>query len=283
MARARNIKPGFFTNDELGEVSPLGRLLFIGLWCVADRAGRLVDRPKKIKAELLPYDDCNADELLEELELHGFITRYGDDKNKFIQVTNFCKHQNPHVKEQESEIPAPYMPGASMVQELDKNNESTEVAGLIPDSLLLIPDSLNRIPDPLPCAEQAQSRETEIQAKCRETWGAYSKAYFSRYGTEPVRNQKINSQIKQIVERLGKEAPLVAEFYVTHNDNFYVRKLHEIGLLLANAENLRTQWAVGWAQMTSGKARQIEQSSNSISAIDEAMAIYEGMQNAGSN
>jgi hypothetical protein len=55
VARSRNIKPGFFLNDELAECEPLARILFAGLWCIADREGRLEDRPKRIKAEVLPY------------------------------------------------------------------------------------------------------------------------------------------------------------------------------------------------------------------------------------
>lgn len=68
MARARNIKPGFFANEDLAECDPLARLLFAGLWCLADREGRLEDRPKRIRAELLPYDSCDADELLNQLQ-----------------------------------------------------------------------------------------------------------------------------------------------------------------------------------------------------------------------
>lgn len=147
MARARNIKPGFFTNDVLAEASPLARILFAGLWCFADREGRLQDRPKKIKAEILPYDQCDADELLKSLESLGFILRYEVEGTRFIQVLNFNKHQNPHVKEQESDIPAPCKSGACTVQEQCKPDETPEVAGLIPSSL--IPDSLNHIPDPI--------------------------------------------------------------------------------------------------------------------------------------
>ena len=54
MARARNIKPGFFKNELLAEMPPETRLLFMGLWCLADREGRFEDRPKKIKMELFP-------------------------------------------------------------------------------------------------------------------------------------------------------------------------------------------------------------------------------------
>lgn len=107
MARSRNIKPGFFLNDKLAECEPLARLLFAGLWCIADREGRLEDRPKRIKAEVLPYDDCDIDQLLNQLAEHGFIIRYEIAGNRYIQVTNFSKHQNPHYKESESIIPSP--------------------------------------------------------------------------------------------------------------------------------------------------------------------------------
>lgn len=111
----RTLKPSFFSNDQLAEVHPLGRLLFQGLWCMADREGRLEDRPKRIKAEVLPYDACNIERLLDDLQARGFILRYEVDGDRFIQVVNFAKHQNPHVKEPPSTIPAPDEHGASPV------------------------------------------------------------------------------------------------------------------------------------------------------------------------
>lgn len=137
MARARNLKPSFFTNDTLAEIDPLGRLLFQGLWCLADREGRLEDRPKRIKAELLPYDNCDVDSLLSDLNRYGFIERYAVGEQRFIQVVNFSKHQNPHVKEAASSIPAPDKHSASTVQAL----EIPEQAGLIPDSPFPLTDS----------------------------------------------------------------------------------------------------------------------------------------------
>lgn len=107
MARMRAIKPGFFTNDLLAEIEPLGRLLFAGLWTLADRRGRLEDRPRKIKAEVVPYDDCDADALLDALAVRGFIVRYVADGTRLIQVCNWEKHQQPHVNERESDSPAP--------------------------------------------------------------------------------------------------------------------------------------------------------------------------------
>lgn len=107
MPRARNIKPGFFTNDELVELPMATRLLFIGLWTLADREGRLEDRPKKIKMELFPADDVDVDEALSTLVSSAFIQRYRVGDAGYIQVRNFAKHQRPHSNESASTFPPP--------------------------------------------------------------------------------------------------------------------------------------------------------------------------------
>jgi hypothetical protein len=106
MARTRSIKPGFFMNEELAELPCEARLLFIGLWTIADREGRLEDRPRKIKAAVFPYDDCDVDRLLGLLSGKGFLQRYKVRRQGYIQVSNFVKHQKPHPKEAPSEVPA---------------------------------------------------------------------------------------------------------------------------------------------------------------------------------
>lgn len=168
MARARNIKPGFFDNEILGDLPPLTRLLFIGLWCIADREGRLEDKPRKIKKMLLGYDDVNADgvdNMLQALHDNGFIFRYKIETEEYIQVINFTKHQNPHIKEKGSEIPSPegcrepndtiYGGGIhqSIIQEPDKHRTSTILAPekhstspadtLLPITYYLLPSTLS--------------------------------------------------------------------------------------------------------------------------------------------
>lgn len=113
MARARGIKPGFFRNADLAELQVEARLLFIGLWTLADREGRLEDRPKQIKMEVFPADSLDVEPMLEQLHKAGFITRYEVAGVKYAQVVNFTKHQTPHHKEVSSEIPAP--PGCQQV------------------------------------------------------------------------------------------------------------------------------------------------------------------------
>lgn len=105
--RSRNIKPGFFRNELLAECSFQARLLFAGLWCVADREGRLEDRRKRLKADIFPFDEADMDELIDELVDREFVGRYSVDGHNYLLVMNFKKHQSPHNTEKSSDIPPP--------------------------------------------------------------------------------------------------------------------------------------------------------------------------------
>lgn len=167
MARARNIKPGLFTNEVLVDLPAFDRLLFIGLWCLADREGRLEDRVKRIKMELFPCDNYDIEAGLNNLAGAGFIARYTSEGYVVIEVSNFTKHQNPHGSEKDSDLPDVngyltvnerknklVVKGTSRkihVNELSNTvtaplepvNEPLDNA-LIPDCGFLIPDSLNQ-------------------------------------------------------------------------------------------------------------------------------------------
>lgn len=119
MARARNIKPAFFKNELLAELEPFDRLLFIGLWCLADREGRAEDRPKRIKMELFPCDTYDVDAGLNDLAAHGFIRRYHAAGQSVLLIVNFTKHQTPHGTEKDSDLPDEN--GVITVRERDLN------------------------------------------------------------------------------------------------------------------------------------------------------------------
>jgi len=115
MPRIRAVKPDFFKDEDLAEVPFWVRILFEGLWCHADKEGRLEDRPLKIKAEIFPYDKVDTEKglfLLSEPKKHSpthkpFIFRYTIEGENYIQIIEFNKHQSPHHTERESIIP-PY-------------------------------------------------------------------------------------------------------------------------------------------------------------------------------
>ncbi len=103
------MKPGFFKNEDLAALGPYAQMLFAGLWCLADREGRLEDRPLRIKAEIFPYYEPkpNIITLLDKLNTLNFIQRFDVENEHFIQILQFRKHQNPHPHEAASIIPNP--------------------------------------------------------------------------------------------------------------------------------------------------------------------------------
>jgi hypothetical protein len=142
--RARNIKPALFKNELLGEADPMLTILFEGLWCLADREGKLEDRSKRIKAEIFPYRDLQSiNGYLTELERLGFIERYEANGTAIIKVLNFNKHQSPHKTEKQSQLPDrpenTNLEEITVIAPLD-NGSVTDEAALIPDSGFLIPE-----------------------------------------------------------------------------------------------------------------------------------------------
>ena len=100
--RARNIKPGFFINEDLLKLKYEERILFVGLWCLADREGFFEKRPKQIKLQIFPNDNkVNIEKMLCNLMSLHLITC--DDR--FGYIPNFAKHQKPHPHEAKSTIP----------------------------------------------------------------------------------------------------------------------------------------------------------------------------------
>ena len=284
MARARNIKPSFFKNELLGEADPLLGLLFISLWTLADKAGRLEDRPLRIKAETFAYrEGIDINGYLTQLLSLGFIDRYkavcnGKEIN-VIEIINFTKHQTPHSTEKPSELPS-----KPMLEPITLNNESASVNGHInvlnPDSSntdSLIPDSPSLNPDVVAQPENSGSdqKETELQVACRHTWASYSAAYLEKYKADPVRNAKVSSQVKDFVKRIGyEESPKVAAWFLTHTDSFYSKGGHVFGMLAKDAEKLRTEWATGNVieiqQYKSSGQQRIE---NTNKAVDEFLGV----------
>lgn len=146
MARGRDIKPGFFDSDELAEVSRDHRLLFIALWTVADREGRIEDRPSRLKVHSFPLDADMTPERISSMiddlaEARGkFVRRYEVSGMRCIVIGNFKKHQHIHPKEKASELPEPppvrELPG---ITGKDSNSPCNSALPSEPSSLLGAP------------------------------------------------------------------------------------------------------------------------------------------------
>lgn len=181
MARARNIKPAFFTNELLGTEDPMVSLTFAGLWCLADKVGILEDRPLRVKAELFPYrEKLDVNGYLSVLARHGFIVRYENTGKRYIQVLNFRKHQSPHHTEKAKGMPFS-TDAKSLILEGNGYATVNESLGCGEDEVpersdSLIPDSL--IPDSLIhksyCDQQAESPKAK-RIPLNEIFEAYAR------------------------------------------------------------------------------------------------------------
>ncbi|HIC2884907.1 TPA: DnaT-like ssDNA-binding domain-containing protein [Morganella morganii] len=96
MARIRTIKPTFWTDEDMAEVSEAACLLAIGLLNYADDEGYFNANPKLIKAAVFPLREPSGSipVLLQELSNCGYIRLFSAQNGKrFGLIINFTKHQ----------------------------------------------------------------------------------------------------------------------------------------------------------------------------------------------
>ena len=266
MARSRNIKPGFFLNDELAEIEPLGRLLFAGLWTIADREGRLKDSPKKIKACILPYDDCDVNKLINELWDKKFIVRYSINGENYIAILNWKKHQNPHMKEVPSDIPPPS--NEQIILEPNENHTSTmleqvlhrtspaDSLNLIPDSLNLIPDSLNLIPDSSTGASTVQKKPKKPKPEIiKKVFG--EKVHLSDEQYQKLVESNGEADTKEMIEILDNwyctkgKPPNKSDYHCMVGKGWVLNRLKE------DQQKLASKPKTGW--INTGKQKPVQQ------------------------
>lgn len=128
MGRIRTIKPEFFLNEglfdlELSTGLPV-RLVFAGLWCQSDRAGRFYWRPRTLKSQILPFDEVDFSRTLDVLENIDSIRKYVIDGIEYGYIPNWTKHQFINNREAASELPEPpdFIPNLSELNEIDASS-----------------------------------------------------------------------------------------------------------------------------------------------------------------
>ena len=104
MARIRTIKPEFFTSEDIVSLAPLTRLLYIALWCEADKEGRLAWKPFTFKLRYFPGDSCDIASMCDELVKEKLIKLYGDG---LAYIPKFKTHQHINPRESASILPDP--------------------------------------------------------------------------------------------------------------------------------------------------------------------------------
>lgn len=167
----------------------------------------------------------------------------------------------------------------------DKAEAKHPPSGANPPSLTLsltppLTHSSDSVSDSLAASEilaaapkKVRRKESEAVIELRRrTWEEYSSAYHARWTQYPVVNAKTRSQIKSLVERVGGEAPDLARFYVRHNDSFFVKDCHPVGLLLLKCEGLLTQMRRD-QPITSADVRQLEKTQAQVSMMEQLKKV----------
>lgn len=221
--RARNIKPGFFKNEELSECSFPARLLFPGLWMLADREGRLEYRPKRIKAEVFPFDEVDIAALVSELQAHGLVKVYSVDGASYLWIIKFTEHQRPHQNETASIIPSYSGTDEGLATKVQSTcDQGANRFALNPSSLspsLLNNESINTPLTPRrgECAYSASFEEFWSTYPLRKGKAAAYRAWKSVEKKHPgVKPPQIITAVKAQVEADTFRSPHDGQLYIPH-------------------------------------------------------------------
>lgn len=173
MARIRTIKPEFFTSEDICSLSPLARLLYIALWCEADREGRFEWKPKTFKLRYLPGDNCDVDLLATELIDGGLVVIFEADGKRFAEIPTFGKHQVINNRESESQIPSRVAHASTTRQprvkaEGRKEGKGREGVCTEPDDSMPPDDS----PEPVAVLPLVDGTDYEVKPALADEWRA---------------------------------------------------------------------------------------------------------------
>lgn len=164
MARARLIKPAFFSDSKIAKLHPVAQLLFIGLWTLADRRGRLVHDVAWIRAQVFPYQPtCRVDVHVKSLTSAGAIVCYNVQGQEIIWICHFEKHQRPHQNESESVLPPPPPVADEVYFGASPSIQGSQGFALDPRSFNLEPLTLNPSP-------RTPDRRVERELRFVESW-----------------------------------------------------------------------------------------------------------------
>lgn len=286
----RYLKPGICDSEAINKCSPLAEILFYRLLVNVDDYGRLDARPAIIRSKCFPLKDSIDNkktlDLLVELQNYGLIIIYksGDyvylqmqkwdniprsKESKFPEFNTDCIQMYTDAFNSNTNLPVTVTVTVTETETVNRKPEQKPQTGTVfPEGVKISP------PPPQKIKSISSKNSNKDLSPSHETWAAYSNAYFSRYGTEPVRNATVNAQISSFIKRIGfDESPHVASFFVHHNNQFYVQKMHTVGLLLADAEKLRTEWATK-KTVTNTQARQADKKQSNANVFNQLIDEY---------
>ena len=96
MPRIRTIKPQFWEDEKIAQLSISARLMFIGIWNFADDEGIIIWRSEYLRSRIFPYDSFSPNEIEQlerELIRSNLVFPYKHRNESYAAILNFHKHQ----------------------------------------------------------------------------------------------------------------------------------------------------------------------------------------------
>lgn len=273
------------------------RIVWITMLAMADRFGRVwASIPGLANRARVSVEAC--EEALETLLGPDRYSRTKDNDGRRIEpieggwrLLNHEKYRAIRDEEAIKESKRKYINGRRAVEranlqsntvDLGRHNAEADTDAFLCDAALHRTGEVSPVPSSAlpvvstkpptePRSGKVAQKRAPKPAASAEVWDFYSKAYALKYGTDPVRNAKINAQMAQLVARLGADAPFVAGHYLKHQNALYVRATHPVDLLLRDAESLRTAWITG-NQVTQTQASQADKTQTNVNVFGPMLA-----------
>lgn len=109
MPRIRTLKPSFWADEAVADLSRDARLLLIGLISSADDEGRFLASMSAVSGYIFPHDEIPHTKLrkwMDEIEAAGIVRFYSVNRREYGAFPNWNKHQKIN-RPQASALPAP--------------------------------------------------------------------------------------------------------------------------------------------------------------------------------
>jgi len=89
------------------------------------------------------------------------------------------------------------------------------------------------------------TRPLKTGSRGKALWPIYSDEYHNRYGTEPLRNAKVNTQLKRIATAIPQSdwRGVLSSFF--NREGWYAQKGHSLGVFESDLQKIYTEYKTG--------------------------------------
>lgn len=198
MARIRGIKPEFWTDSVMVQLSPLARLLYIGMWnfAMCDE-GHLDNDPIRLKLQILPLENVSIEQLLDELSTSSRIVyEQAQNGQTYIRIPTLRKQMGKGSRWK------PRCPACNSAENLVQNHHVTPTNS---SELPVTPKSSQEIEKESP--EEKRREEKRIKDLSMNKFIDEFEIWWTRYpkkqSKKPAEKAFVKARAKASLEQLN--------------------------------------------------------------------------------